>query len=164
MSRWLRSKLPTKPTLLQPNVVDAHGDLMCRQQGLNIYYYKCASLLQQLNPGDSVRVQRGNVWEPTVVTGLHIHPRYYLVQSQHGQLRRNRRHLNKANEAPPFFVSIDVTATLRHTPRTSVASPEQPRDVPVPRQNQSTLKRRSGPRSLHHKWSSRKDSGKIPMN
>ena len=70
MSRLLRSKLPTKQTLLQPNVVDAHGDLTCRQQRHKTYYDKSASPLQQLNPGDVVRVQRGNVWEPAVDTGL----------------------------------------------------------------------------------------------
>ena len=40
--------------------------------------------LQLLNHGDVVRVQRGNVWEPAVVTGPHIQPRSYLVQNQHG--------------------------------------------------------------------------------
>ena len=90
-----------------------------------------ASPLQQLNPDDVVRVQRGNVWEPAIVTSPHIQPRSYLVQSQHGQLRRNRRHLYKTNEAPPLFASIDGTAAVRHTPRASVASPEQPRDVPA---------------------------------
>ena len=32
MGRLLRSKLPTKQTLLQPNVVDAHRVLRCREQ------------------------------------------------------------------------------------------------------------------------------------
>ena len=131
MSRLLRSKLPTKQTLLQPNVVDAHRDLQCRQQRQKTYYDKSASPLQQLNRGDVVRVQRGNVWEPAVVTGPHIQPRSYLVQSQHGLLRRNRRHLYKTNEAPPLFASIDGTAAVRHTPRASIVSPEQPRDVPA---------------------------------
>ena len=131
MSRLLRSKLPTKQTLLQPNVVDAHRDLQCRQQRQKTYYDKSASPLQQLNRGDVVRVQKGNVWEPAVVTGPHIQPRSYLVQSQHRQLRRNRRHLYKTNEASPSFASIDGTAAVRHPPRASVVSPEQPRDVPA---------------------------------
>ena len=124
MSRLHRSKLPTMPTLLTPNVVDAHDDLRCRQQRHNIYYDKCESRLQQLNPGDVVRVQRGNVWEPAVVTGPHILPRSYLVLNQHGQLRRNRRHLYKISKAPPLFTSIDGTAAVRHMPRASVASPQ----------------------------------------
>ena len=156
MSRLLRSKLPTKQTLLQPNVVDAHRDLQCRQQRQKTYYDKSASPLQQLNRGDVVRVQRGNVWEPAVVTGPHIQPRSYLVQSQHGQLRRNRRHLYKTNEAPPSFASIDGTAAVRHTPRASVVSPEQQRDVPAAPP--------VGSRSFHQKWSYGQDSGKIPMN
>ena len=131
MGRLLRSKLPTKQTLLQPNVVDAHRVLRGREQRQKTYYDKSASPLQQLKRGDVVRVQRGNVWEPAVVTGPHIQPRSYLVQSQHGQLRRNRRHLYKTNEAPPLFASIDLTAAVGHTPRASVVSPEQPRDVPA---------------------------------
>ena len=70
------------------------------------------------------------MWEPPVVTGPHIQPCSYLVQSQHGQLRRNRRHIYKTNEAPPLFAPIDGTAAVRYTPHASVASPEQPRDVP----------------------------------
>ena len=104
---------------------------MCRQQRQKMFYDKCASPLQQLNPGDVVRVQRGNVWEPAVVTGPHIQHRSYLVRSQRGQLRCNRMHIYKTNEAPPLFASIDGTATVRHTPRASVAFPEQPRDVPA---------------------------------
>ena len=77
MSRLLRSKLPTNQTLLQPNVVDAHGDLTCRQRRQNMFYDKCASPLQQMNPSD-VRVQRGNAWEPDVVTGPHIQTCSYL--------------------------------------------------------------------------------------
>ena len=117
----LRSKLPTKQTLLQPNVVDAHGDLKCRQQSHNIYYDKCAPPLQkQLNPGDVVRAQRGNVWESAIVTGPHIQPRSYLVQSQHGQLRRNRRHIYKTNKAPPLLASIAGTAAVRRTYATCI--------------------------------------------
>ena len=59
MSRLLRSKLPTKQTLLQPNVVGAQCYVRCLQQWQKFYYDKP---LQQLNPGDFVRVQRGNVW------------------------------------------------------------------------------------------------------
>ena len=83
MSRLLRSKRPKKQTLLQPNVVIAHGELRCRRAATEDAYNKFASPLQQLNPGDVVRVQRRNVWEPAVVTGPHIQPRSYLVQSQH---------------------------------------------------------------------------------
>ena len=58
MSRLLRSKLPTKQSLLQPKVVQAHDDLTRRQQRQKLYYDKRASPLQKLSPGDVVRVQR----------------------------------------------------------------------------------------------------------
>ena len=38
MRRLLRSKLPTKQTLLQPNVKNAHCDLRCRHQRQKMYY------------------------------------------------------------------------------------------------------------------------------
>ena len=105
------------------------------------------------------------MWEPAVVTGPHIQPRFFLVQSQHGQLRRNRRHLYKTNEAPPLFASIDLTAAVRHTPRASIVSPEQPRDVPAaPPEPVNTQDYAVGSRSFYQKWSYGQDSGKIPMN
>ena len=45
-----------------------------------------------------LEIQRGKVWEPAVVRSAHVNLRSYLVQSQHGQLRRNRRHLSKTDE------------------------------------------------------------------
>ena len=125
MSRLLRSKLPTKQTLLQPKVVDAHKDLKHRQRRQKSYYDKGTSPLPQLNPGDVVRVQRGKVWEPAVVKASHVQPRSYLVQSQHGQLRRNRRHLIKTNELPALFVPADQLLTA-----TSVGAPHE-REVPA---------------------------------
>ena len=114
MSRLLRSKQPTRQSLLQPKVVQAHDDLTRRQQRQTLYYDKRASPLQKLSPGDVVRVQSGKVWEPAVVRSAHVNPRFYLVQSQHGQLRRNRRHLSKTKELPPLFLPAIETASVDH--------------------------------------------------
>ena len=163
MGRLLRSKLPTKQTLLQPNEVDAHRDLRCRQQRQKTYYDKSASPLQQLNRGDVVRVQRGNVCEPAVVTGPHIQPRSYLLQSQHGQLRRDRRHLYKTNEAPPLFASIDLTAAVRHATRIRRFSRTTERRAGSPARTSQHSRDAVGSRSFYQKWSYGQDSGKIPM-
>ena len=92
---------------------------------------KCKSPLPQLNQGDVVRVQRGKVWEPAVVRGSHIQLRSYLVQSQHGQLRRNRRHFGKTNELPPLFVPpVGATPADQLLTATNVGAP-QVREVPA---------------------------------
>ena len=124
MSRLLRSKLPTKQTLLQPKVVDAHKDLKHRQRRQKSYYDKGTSPLPQLNPGDVVRVQRGKVWEQAVVKASHVQPRSYLVQSQHGQLRRNRRHLIKTNELPTDQLLTATSVGAPHEREVPAAPPE----------------------------------------
>ena len=143
MSRLLRSKLPTKQSLLQPKVVQAHDDLTRRQQRQKLYYDKRASPLQKLSPGDVVRVQRGKVWEPAVVRSAHVNPRSYLVQSQHGQLRRNRRHLSKTHELPPVFVPAVETSSVEHPLTTPCVDAPQLREVPAaprePADTQETL-------------------------
>ena len=115
MSRLLRSKLRTMLTLLQPNMVDTHCYMRCRQQRQKMYYDKCASPLQQLNRGDVVRVQRGNAWEPAVVTGPHIQPRSYLVQRE-----RERESMDNCD------VTEGISTKLTKRLRCSRRSMEQP--------------------------------------
>ena len=137
MIRLLRSKLPTKQSLLQPKVVQAHDDLTRRQQRHN--YDKRASPLQKLSPGDVVRVQKEKVWEPAVIRSA----RSYLVQSQQGQLRRNRRHLSKTNELPPVFLPAVETSSVEHPLTTPRVDAPQLREVPAappePADTQETL-------------------------
>ena len=118
--------------MLQPKVVDAHKDLKHGQLRQKSYYYdKGTSPLPQLNPGDVVRVQRGKVWEPAVVRGSHIQPRSCLVQSQHGQLSRNRRHLSETNELPPLFVPpVGAAPADQSLTATNIGGP-QVREVPA---------------------------------
>ena len=157
MSTLLRSKLPTKQTLLQPKVVDAHKDLKHRQQRQKSYYDKGTSPLPQLNPGDVVHVQRGKVWEPAVVRASHVQPRSYLVQSQHGQLRRNRRHVIKTNELPALFVPEDQLLTA-----TSVGVPHE-REVPAAPPEPVDTQTTDDARPCYQEWSGRQDSGQIPI-
>ena len=143
MSRLLRSKLPTKQSLLQPKVVQAHDDLTRRQQRQKLYYDKRASPFQKFSPGDVVCIQRGKVWEPAVVRSAHVNPRSYLVQGLHGQLRRNRRHLSKTNEIPPLFLPAVETASMDHPFTTPGVDAPDLREVPVappePADTQETL-------------------------
>ena len=129
MSRTLRSKLPTAEKLLQPKVDDAHKALKRRQVCQKTYYDKHAAPLAPLRPGDVVRVQHGNSWEPAIVADFWDQPRSYTIQTEQGLLRRNRRHLRKSAEHPPlYFPPTDDNAVvpMRPPPRQDVRLPEPP--------------------------------------
>ena len=129
MSRTLRSKLPTAEKLLQPKVVDAHDALKRRQVRQKTYYDKHAAPLAPLRPGDVVRVQRGNSWEPAIVADFCDQPRSYTIQTEQGLLRRNRRHLRKSAEHPPLFIpptDDNAVVPMRPPPRQDVRLPEPP--------------------------------------
>ena len=106
--------MPTKQSLGQPEVVQAHDELIRRQQRQTVYDKRASPLQKHNSHGDVVRVQRGNMWEPAVVRSAHVNPRSYLVQSQHGQLRWNRMHLSKTNELPSLFLPAVETASMNH--------------------------------------------------
>jgi len=99
MSRQLRAKLPTSDALLHPRVHDAYDELRLRQQLQKGYYDRGSRSHQPLKPGDTVRVQRGKVWERGQVQNLTPSaPRSYEVRSGGNVLRRNRRFLFRSNE------------------------------------------------------------------
>ena len=85
----------------------------------------------------------GKVWELAVVRSAHVNPRSYLVQSQHGQLRRNRRQLSKTNELPPVFLPAVETSSVDHPLTTPRVDAPQLREVPAappePADTQETL-------------------------
>ena len=88
---------------------------------------------------------RGKGLEPSVVKASHVQPRSFLVQSQHGQLRRNRRHLSKTNELPALFVPADqlLTATSVGAPhvREVPAAPPKPVDTQTTQMTQDRVTR-----------------------
>ena len=129
MSRTLRSKLPIAKKLLQPKVVDAHDALKRRQVRQKTYYDKHAAPLAPLGPGDVVRVQRGNSWEPTIVAYFCDQPRSHTIQTEQGLLHRNRRHLRKSAEHPPLFIpptDDNAMVPMRPPQRQDVRLPEPP--------------------------------------
>ena len=123
-SRLLRAKLPVKPSHLDPKVVDAHARLLKRQQEQKLYYDRHSTPVPypQLRADDTVRVQRGKVWEPAVVMTSDSSPRSYIVRGENGSLRRNRRHLIKTTETRPLLLppELNVPAQLINKPVTVV--------------------------------------------
>ena len=74
--------------------------------------------------------------EPAFVRSAHVNPRSYLVQSQHGQLRRNRRQFSKTNTLPPLFLPTVETASVDHPLITPCVDARQLRE---PADTQETL-------------------------
>ena len=129
MGRTLRSKVPTAEKLLRPKVVDAHDALKRRQVRQKTYYDKHAAPLAPLRPGDVVRVQRGNSWEPAIVADFCDQPWSYTIQTKQGLLHRNRRHLRKSAEHPPLFIpptDDNAMVPMRPPPRQDVRLPKLP--------------------------------------
>ena len=101
INRRLRSSLPIIQTLLKPKVIGrkrVHEKLSKKQRKQKYFYDKRSRDLSQLKPGDTIRVQRENKWEPGVVTDHVNTPRSYHVCTERGEYRRN--HLMKTNEMP----------------------------------------------------------------
>ena len=103
MNRRLRSKLPVTLKHLKPKVISqkiVHEKLTQKQEKQKYFYDKSKRNLNELKPGDTIRVQSEKKWEPGVVVQKADTPRSYHVQTQRGSYRRNRKHLMKTNENP----------------------------------------------------------------
>ena len=77
-----------------------HEKLTQKQEKQKYFFDKSKRNLNELKPGDTVRVQSEKKWEPGVVVQKADTPRSYHVQTQRGSYRRNRKHLIKTNENP----------------------------------------------------------------
>ena len=126
MGRMLRTKLPASPMLLKPRMHDNVRTQLCQRQAVQKYYYDRSSKpMRELVPGDTVRIKRGDVWEPAFVQDRHEAPRSYVVTSAEGTTyRRNRKDLIPTKEPPPVFI-------LPEPDLDSVAPLPQPTQAPV---------------------------------
>ena len=87
--------------------------------------------LRPLKPGEQVWMKDVNR-RGTVKTHLQVPPRSYVVKTQHGDVRRNRRHLNPTPVAPTFDalpadVDIPIDLDVLEEPMTVVAQPMRER-------------------------------------
>ena len=105
-SRCLRTKIPVATSLLSPVVVDPSFDLI-RNQARQKYYYDRQGVkpLSSLQRGDVVCYRKNNVWQKSDVVKDCNKPRSYMIRRPNdcGVLRRNRRHLYKANLKRPEY-------------------------------------------------------------
>uniref|UniRef100_A0AAQ4NZT5 Gypsy retrotransposon integrase-like protein 1 n=1 Tax=Gasterosteus aculeatus aculeatus TaxID=481459 RepID=A0AAQ4NZT5_GASAC len=133
LSRRTKTLLPTKATLLRPEVIQVSQKLKNRQQCQSTYYNRSARDLDTLATGDCVRIQPlppNAVWR----LGRVLKPvdwRSYEVQLQSGSvIRRNRRHLRRA-PGVTFSDPLDMEISIPSQPQAVRQEPAE--SVPVPR-------------------------------
>ena len=117
MSRLLRTKIPVKKSLLKPKVINAHRELLNRQNLQKKYYDRSSKPLSELSAGDSAYIKRGKRWESAVVAQKHSAPRSYIVETNSGRFRRNRRHLRSSKAkfvSKPELDDFDYLEPLCH--------------------------------------------------
>lgn len=131
MSRRLRSILPSTTLQLAPSVTDpvkAQTCLNLKQQRQAPYYNKQAKPLPPLREVDHVRLRSNGVrgkWEPAIVTAKAATPRSYIVRTERGEYRRNRRDLLES-KLPSTLGSPEFEATIpqEESPTPPAADPE----------------------------------------
>ena len=98
LSRRTRTQVPITEELLLPKVKDpvkVHNRLNDLRQQQKSTYDRSAKPLPPLSVGDKVRMQTEKGYKtPAVVTNT-SEPRSYIVRTEAGEYRRNRRHLLK---------------------------------------------------------------------
>ncbi len=95
LSRRTRTLLPTHNNLFKPKVVDTRQGLRFNQRRQEMYYNRQAKDMNNLKPGDQVRVQPAmlqKIWQKATVLEAVNNQSYKVELDKGGVLRRNRRH------------------------------------------------------------------------
>lgn len=123
LSRRTRTLLPTKTSLLQPEIKDTTQALIDNQQRQSAYFNRSARDLHTLNPGDGVRIQPVEphaAWRRATVVRPVDH-RSYLVRLDNGRvLRRNRRHLRLSRDTPVSSIPVAGETSATVTPEAAL--------------------------------------------
>ena len=117
MSRRLRTKIPVATSLLSPKVVDASADLINMQTRQKRYYDRHSKSLPPLKRGDVACYRRNKMWNKSCDVDVRNEPRSYVIRSEHGRMRRNRRDLYKTSLSPQSVesqISRYRSVTARH--------------------------------------------------
>lgn len=153
--RRTKTLLPTSTELLKPNIPNNVTDKLKAQKAKQSFYYnRGAKELQELHPGDVVRLEpsKGKAWTKAEVE-KQADIRSYEVRTEDGRVfRRNRRQLRLSKESmkpiavdqaqlppPKAFPSLPPAAQLQacEPPPTQDACTPQPREdlkVPSPKE------------------------------
>ena len=106
MSRRTRTPLPTKSSMLRPQVVppaEVTERLERKRDEMKRHFDVGTKSLPEVGIGETVRVQMQNgpkasTWQPGLCIGRQS-SRSYIIESQGAQLRRNRQHIRPVREA-----------------------------------------------------------------
>ena len=128
--RRTKTLLPTAGKLLKPRVVeDVEPKLRERKMKQAFYFNKGAKELEDLSPGDTVRMKPADnkkEWRKARVIEK-VEPRSYIIDAGGHQYRRNRRHLVKTQESVDKPVESEAessessVSTTPKSPRVAVA-------------------------------------------
>ncbi|XP_021170215.2 uncharacterized protein K02A2.6-like [Fundulus heteroclitus] len=130
--RRTRTLLPTKDTLLKPEVTHNEQGLKYNRQRQEKYYNRTAKDMDTLKGGDSVRVQPWDThkgWRPAKVVQQVSHRSYEVELESGGVLRRNRCHLRH---------DLTKSTLTQNTPTPTVTEAAIPPGGPA---NQETVTR-----------------------
>jgi hypothetical protein len=123
LARKTSIPLPTTDASLKPKIVpNVPSALEKIRTQKKTFYDKNARPLSQLHPGETVRIQEDKIERTGIVTGQGQTPRSYIVQTDTGVYRRNRKHLR------PSPIPTSTCPPLEIVPEQSVTPP-----VPPPR-------------------------------
>ena len=139
MGRKLRTTVPVVPSSLDPqwsHFQDARKAQCENKQRQKKEFDKRHRVvdLRPLKPGEHVWVKDVNR-RGTVKTHMTVPPRSYVVKTQHGDVRRNRRHLNPTPVAPTYDAlptDVDVPIELNRGAEESMAVAAPPAREPQP--------------------------------
>jgi hypothetical protein len=133
MSRYMRSKVPQHPTMLQPQpvtvpVIQQRDEKRKLKQKEHFDKRHGTRTMAELNPGDTVWVRDKECLG--LIMRHAAAPRSYIVKVTHGLIRRNRIHLAKLSQHAslnPYDNDLD----LPEIPDAPLAQPLVPPD-PIP--------------------------------
>jgi hypothetical protein len=141
MGRAIRSTVPVMPANLLPGWPDLQlvedNDRQAKESYQHYYNAHGARPLPELQPGDTVDVKLDTQKQwltPGVVHAKTGAPRSYLIDTPHGTIRHNRRHL-KLSTVDPQQLPVPIDDD-EYTPQAAVAAPipavptTPPRGVP----------------------------------
>ena len=160
MSRRTRTLIPVHETLLKPSVTDSETvqyRLSEKRQEQKVQHDKGSRLLPSLQVGDPVLIQaKKGFHKPGVVTSIPNVPRSYIVRTNQGEYRRNRRHILKVPTPttpakpmtqPTIPVTPPRTPNVVRAPVLNASTPKSP-DQQQPQQSPTSVQVQSPQRTL----------------
>ena len=152
MGRKLRTTVPVVPSSLDPqwsyfqDARKAQRDNKQRQKKAFDKRHRVVDL-RPLKPGEHVWIKDMNR-RGTVKTRMPAPPRSYVVKTQHGDVRRNRRHLNPTPVAPTYDADVDIPIELDDRVDAPMVVVDAPMAVVVPPVRRNPVRARNQPAYL----------------